>query len=327
MSAASRQVVFLDAGTLPQELTFDSALGIDYRAFDATAADQVPARIAEARVVITNKLRLPAELLRAAPTLKLVCIAAAGTDNVDLEAARGLGIDVHNVPDYGSESVAEHAVATLFALRRALSVYSAAAVDGRWSAAAHFCWTGPRIRDIGGTNFGIVGRGRIGEAVARLARGLGMQVKFAQTPDVPCADDELPLSSLLAQSDAVTLHLPLTPMTRGLMDEHRLSLMKRDAVLINTGRGALVDPRALAGALRGGVIGGAAIDVLDIEPPPADHPLLAADIPNLLLTPHVAWASETAQTRLAGRLRELVQAHFDRAIATGEGRSQLNEPR
>ena len=308
MSAARAQVVFLDAGTLPRGLAFASH-DIDYQAFEATDASQTAARIAAADVVITNKVRLSAALLAKAPRLGLICVAAAGTDNVDLSSAQALGITVRNVPDYGSDSVAEHAIAMLFALRRGVSTYSAAARDGRWSRSPHFCWTGPRIRDVGGSLFGVIGRGRIGESVARLARGLGMRVVFARTPGQPCADDELPLDELLAAADALSLHVPLTPATQGLISQRTLALMKPDAVLINTGRGALVDPQALADALRAGCLGGAAIDVLEVEPPPADHVLLAPDIPNLLLTPHVAWASDAAQARLAARLVELVETH------------------
>jgi glycerate dehydrogenase len=301
------KVVFLDAATLPQPLSFDPRLGIEYRPYDATSPAQVGERIAGATVVITNKVRLDGEQLRAASGLRLVAVAAAGTDNVDVVVAEELGVRVQNVPDYGSDSVAEHAIATLFALRRELLTYAAAAKDGRWTASSHFCWTGPRIRDIGGTRFGVIGRGRIGEAAARLARGLGMTVHFAQTPGMACKDDELPLEDILAQSDAITLHLPLTAQTRGLINAESLARMKRDAVLINTGRGALVDPLALADALRSESIAGAAIDVLEIEPPSPNHPLLDPAVPNLLLTPHVAWASDRAQAKLASRLEQLVE--------------------
>lgn len=301
------RVVFLDAGTLPQGLAFSGDAGVQYTPHDTTAPGEVAGRIAEADIVITNKVRLGASEMRAAPKLRLIAVAAAGTDNIDLASAAELGIAVKNVPDYGSDSVAEHAIAALFALCRALPVYTAAARDGRWSASPHFCWNGPPIRDVAGSRFGIVGRGRIGEAVARIAQGVGMQVTFAQTPDMPCRDDELPLDALLEQSDAITLHLPLTPRTRGLIDAKALRRMRREAILINIGRGALVDASALAVALREGVIAGAAIDVLDVEPPPSDHPLLVAGIPNLLLTPHVAWASDAAQSKLAGRLVDMVR--------------------
>ncbi|MDM0116042.1 NAD(P)-dependent oxidoreductase [Variovorax sp. J22R133] len=300
------KVVFLDAATLPQRLEFDPAYDIDYRAYDSTSAPDVGERIAGATVVITNKVKLGAEVLRAVPNLRLVAVAAAGTDNIDVEAAQELGIRVQNVPDYGSESVAEHAIATLFAIRRQILIYAAAAKDGRWTASSHFCWTGPTIKDLGGSRFGVVGRGRIGEAAARLARGVGMTVHFAETPGFPLKEDELPLDQILAESDAITLHLPLTPETKGLINAESLKRMKAGGVLINTGRGALVDPLALANALRSGAVAGAAIDVLETEPPPSDHPLLDPTIPNLVLTPHVAWASDRAQARLASRLQDLV---------------------
>nr|WP_246312061.1 NAD(P)-dependent oxidoreductase [Aquabacterium terrae] len=303
---------------MPQGLRFGAALPIDVEAHAATSDDRVAQRIADADVIVTNKVPLSADALRGAPKLQLICIAAAGTDNVDLQAAAQQGIGVHNVPDYGSDAVAEHVIATLLALRRGLATYAQAAVDGRWSSAAQFCWHGPMIRDVGGSVLGVVGRGRIGEAAARLARGLGLTVLFARTPGQPCAEDERELDALVREVDALTLHVPLTPQTRGLIGAERLSAMKPTAVLINTGRGALVDPHALAQALRDGRIAGAAIDVLEVEPPPPSHPLLARDIANLLLTPHVAWASEGAQRRLAARLVEIVEAHLRRVIATGE---------
>ncbi|NDI87638.1 NAD(P)-dependent oxidoreductase [Undibacterium crateris] len=299
------KVVFLDAGTLPIPLNFPNN-SILYQAFSATEPEQVVERISGATVVITNKVRLNSGQLESSPQLKLVAVAAAGTDNIDLIVASKLGIRVKNAPDYGSDSVAEHVIATLFALRRHIITYAAAATDGRWSGAQQFCWNGPRIRDLGGSVLGVVGRGRIGQATARLAMGLGMKVLYAQAPGSTQRDDELPLDELLSVADAITLHVPLTDLTRGLIGQNALALMKPDAILINTGRGALVDSHALVSALRNQTIGGAAIDVLDVEPPPPDHPLLATDIPNLLCTPHVAWASHRAQARLAATLIQLV---------------------
>ena len=300
------KVVFLDAATLPTTLRFENPT-VEYTAYPSTAPAGVIERIGDATVVITNKVRLGAAELRSAKQLRLVAVAAAGTDNIDKEAAAQLGIEVANVPDYGSDSVAEHVIATLFALRRHVVTYAAAALDGRWTASEHFCWNGPPISDVGGTVFGVVGRGRIGEAAARLARGLGMQVLFAQTPGKPCREDELPLTELLERADVLTLHVPLTPDTRNMIGKEALARMKRNAVIVNTGRGALIDAEALVAALREGLIGGAAIDVLDAEPPPLHHPLLARDVPNLLVTPHVAWASENAQARLARKLEQLVE--------------------
>lgn len=317
MNSRQYKVVFLDAGSLPRSLQFDSALSVIYDAYDATDADQVAARIADADVVVTNKTRLGAEQLEQAVRLRLIVVAAAGTDNVDMQAAERLGIEVRNVPDYGSDSVAEHVIATLMMLRRALGAYAQAAVDGRWSGAAHFCWHGPVIRGVGGSVLGVVGRGRIGEATAQLARGLGMRVLFARTPGRPCAEDERELDQLFGEVDALTLHVPLTLQTRGLVDAARLASMKPTAVLINTGRGALVDPHALVAALRSGLIAGAAIDVLEVEPPPRAHPFLSGEVPNLLLTPHVAWASESAQASLAAKVGAMVDAHLQARDAAG----------
>lgn len=317
MTPSPNKIVFLDAGSLPRALRFDPARPVDYAPHDATPADRVAERIADADVVITNKTRLDASQLQQARHLRLIVVAAAGTDNIDKQAAERLGIEVRNVPDYGSDSVAEHVIATLLMMRRALGSYAQAAVDGRWSDAAHFCWHGPVIRGVGGSVLGVVGRGRIGEATAQLARGLGMRVLFARTPGLPCAEDERELDALFREVDALTLHVPLTPQTRGLVNAARLSSMKPTAVLINTGRGALVDPQALVEALRAGVIAGAAVDVLEAEPPPRSHPLLAAEVPNLLLTPHVAWASESAQASLAAKVGAIVDAHLEARAAAG----------
>ncbi|CAB3806965.1 NAD(P)-dependent oxidoreductase [Paraburkholderia fynbosensis] len=316
MNTKPLNVVFLDAGTLPYPLDFGNDQAIDYQAFDSTASDEVAARIANADVVITNKIRLQRPELDAAPKLSLIVIAAAGTDNVDIESARARGVEVKNVPDYGTHSVAEHVMATLFALRRDLLTYSAAASDGRWTGSSHFSWTGPKIYDLAGSQLGIVGRGRIGQAVGNLAQSLGMKVLFAEDPaSSGNVGDEAPLQEVLSTSDAISLHVPLTADTRHLINAETLGLMKPHAVLINTARGALVDSAALVDGLQRGIIGGAAIDVLDVEPPPLEHPLLRADVPRLLVTPHVAWASASAQARLASRVCDFVLEHLRRVSA------------
>jgi glycerate dehydrogenase len=306
-----RDVVFLDAATLsaPLDERLAQAGVRSFECYAATTVQEVATRICGARIVISNKVRLAREHLEQASRLELICVAAAGTDNIDLDTARRLGIEVRNVPDYGSRSVAEHVIASMFALRRHLVAYGQAAQDGRWSDSAHFCWHGAAIADVGGSAMGIVGRGRIGEYVAKLAHGLGMSVRFAARPGKPVAADELALPELLARSDVISLHAPLTDQTRTMIDADALALMKPSALLINTARGALVDAQALVCALRERRIGGAAIDVLDVEPPPPSHPLLDRSIPNLLITPHVAWASQAAQRKLADRVVEIVARH------------------
>ena len=304
MTAPSHTIVFLDAASMAKPLEFPDT--VTYRPYSSTQPGEVAERIRDAQVVIVNKVRIDSAAMDAAPQLRLICVAAAGTDNVDIAAATARGIAVRNAPDYGSYSVAEHVIATMFALRRHLPTYQQAALDGRWSSSEHFCWHGPVIGDVGGSVMGIVGRGRIGEATATLARGLGMTVRFATTPGHDLASDELALDDLLAQADVVSLHIPLTEQTRGLIGAKRLRLMKPTAILVNTARGALVEAGALLDALGGNRLGGAAIDVLDVEPPPTTHPLLRERLPNLLVTPHVAWASASAQARLAGMVQQAV---------------------
>lgn len=258
-----------------------------------SAPDQVAERIAGASVVLTNKARLTAELIGNAPGLRGIAVLATGHDIVDGVAARRLGIPVCNVPEYGTASVAQAVFALLLELTNHTGSLAAGVRDGRWSACPDFCYWDAPLLELAGLTFGIVGHGRIGAAVARIARAFGMEVlSHRRNPDPGDVD----LDRLLADSDVVSLHCPLTPETRGLMNAERLARMKPGAILINTGRGPLIDEAALAEALASSHLGGAGLDVLSVEPPAADHPLLRA--PNCLITPHVAWASRAARKRL-----------------------------
>lgn len=258
-----------------------------------SAPEQVAERIARASVVLTNKTRLSAELLEQAPELRGIAVLATGHDIVDGAAARRLGIPVCNVPEYGTASVAQAVFALLLELTNHTGSLAAGVRDGRWSACPDFCYWDAPLQELAGLTFGIVGHGRIGAAVARIARAFGLEVlSHRRTPGPGNVD----LDTLLATSDVVSLHCPLTPETRGLINAERLARMKPGAILINTGRGPLIDEAALAEALASGHLGGAGLDVLSIEPPAADHPLLRA--PNCLITPHVAWASRAARERL-----------------------------
>lgn len=258
-----------------------------------SAPEQVAERIAGASVVLTNKTRLNAELLEQASGLRGIAVLATGHDIVDGAAAGRLGIPVCNVPEYGTASVAQAVFALLLELTNHTGSLAAGVRDGRWSACPDFCYWDAPLQELAGLTFGIVGHGRIGAAVARIARAFGMEVLSHRRNPGP---GDVDLDSLLANSDVVSLHCPLTPETRGLINAERLARMKPGAILINTGRGPLIDEAALAEALASGHLGGAGLDVLSVEPPAADHPLLRA--PNCLITPHVAWASRAARERL-----------------------------
>jgi glycerate dehydrogenase len=262
----------------------------------STQAD-VPARIAGFEAVLANKSVIDGATIRANPQLKLVALTATGVDNVDLSAARAAGVAVCNLRDYCTASVAQHAFAMLLALTHRLADYHALVASGRWQHAGQFSVFPYPFRELRGRVLGIVGYGTLGKAVAGLGRAFGMQIEIANRPGGERADGRRDLDAMLPDLDVLTLHCPLTDATRNLVSRERLAQMKPDAVLINTARGALVDTRALADALRAGQIGGAGIDVLEREPPPPDHPLLDPSIPNLIATPHVAWAAREARQR------------------------------
>jgi len=294
------RVPFLDAASMSVPLSFPDKAGIDYRPYPSTRADQVIERCAESSVVITNKVALNADTLAALPDLKRVCVAATGVDCVDAEAAERHGVQVLNVKGYSTDSVAEHVIAMVMQLLRGSADSARAAVDGRWSESVVFAVHGQPIDELGELTLGIVGRGMIGEAVGWRAAALGLRVRYASASGrPPSGDDECTLDQLYADCDLISLHCPLVPGTRAMIDADSLSRMKPGARLINTARGPLIDDAALVSALREGRLAGAAIDVLDREPPPADHPLLQTDVPNLIVTPHIAWASRPAQQRLA----------------------------
>ncbi len=283
---------------------------LDYYA--ATRPDQVGARIADAGVVISNKVVLDAAALQQARRLRLLCVAATGVNNVDLEAAAKAGVTVCNCRGYGTPAVVQHVFALLLALCARLPEYRQAVRDGRWQRAGQFCLLDFPIRELADKTLGIVGYGELGRGVARVAEAFGMRVLPAQRPGVvEPQEGRVPLPILLPRVDVLSLHCPLTPETRGLIGPWELALMRRDAVLINTARGGLVDEAMLADALRKGALGGAGVDVLSLEPPVAGNPLLAPDIPNLIVTPHCAWGSRESRQRLVGQLAENVRGFFD----------------
>ncbi|KTT35443.1 2-hydroxyacid dehydrogenase [Pseudomonas rhizoryzae] len=307
------RAVFLDYASLdlgdldlaPLRAEFD-----DLALHDATAPAEVAARLAGAQVAIVNKVTLDAAVFAACPELKLVLVTATGTNNIDLEAARAQGVRVCNCQGYGTPSVAQHTLALLLALATRLPDYQADVRAGRWQSASRFCLLDHPIVELEGKTLGLLGLGELGSAVQRLAEAFGMRTLVGQLPGRPARPGSLPLAELLPQVDALTLHCPLTEQTRGLLGAAELAAMKPTAFLVNTARGGIVDEQALADCLRRGHLGGAATDVLTVEPPREGNPLLAGDIPRLIVTPHNAWGSREARQRIVAQLTENAHGHF-----------------
>ncbi|MFK7888206.1 MAG: D-2-hydroxyacid dehydrogenase [Gammaproteobacteria bacterium] len=278
---------------------------------DHTPSERVVERLRGAEVALINKIRLGARELQALPELRYVGLAATGTDNVDLAAAREQGVAVTNIRDYCTPSVAQHVIAMMLTLARRLDRYRSLVRDGHWRAPKPFCLLDEPMRDLSDMTLGIVGYGALARGVEVLARALGMDILIANRPGGPPQPGRVDYTQVLETADVLTLHCPLTPATKHLIDAAALAAMRSSAILINTARGGLVDSAALADALRAGRLGGAGIDVLGVEPPPADEPLLQPDVPNLVLTPHVAWASVKARQRaldeVAANLAAFVQ--------------------
>lgn len=306
--------VFLDTLTMNLEELDTSGLNnvVEYwDFFETTAPEETAERIENADVVITNKVVLDRNLIEGAPKLKLICVCATGTNNIDLDAARERDIPVKNVAGYTGTSLAQHTIALLLALATRWHQYSEDVNNGRWSQSPVFCRLDYPVMELAGKTLGIIGYGDLGQKVARLGEALGMRVLVAASFNGEQKAGRVPLEQLLAESDVISLHCPLTGETEMLVDQQFLSAMKPSAFLINTARGGLVDEAALVAALKGGGIGGAALDVVSVEPPPADHPLLAGDIPNLIITPHNAWISRESRQRLLDGVTQNIAATFD----------------
>ena len=298
----------LDLGDLdlaPLRNCFD-----ELQLFAHTTPDQVIERLKDATVAITNKVVIDAAAMAASPALKLILISATGTNNVDLTAARHHGITVCNCQGYGTPSVAQHTIMLLLNLATRLADYQKAVGDGRWQQASQFCLLDYPIVELQGKTLGLLGHGELGSAVGRLAEAFGMHVLLGQIPGRPARPDRLPLDQLLPQVDALTLHCPLNEHTRHFIGARELAMLKPGAFVVNTARGGLIDEQALADALRNGHLGGAATDVLGVEPPTQGNPLLASDIPRLIITPHNAWGSREARQRIVGQLTENAQGFF-----------------
>lgn len=309
------KIVVLDGYTLnPGDLTWSGlqALG-DVTVHEHSTVEQAVERAAGAAVVLTNKTPLPAATIEQLSDLRYIGVLATGFNIVDVDAARARDIPVCNVPTYGTASVAQAALAHLLNLTQRVGEHARAVAENRWATCRDFSFWDHPLVELEGLTFGVIGFGRIGRRAAELARAFGMTIlAHTRTPD-PAVDwaEFVEVDELLARSDVVSLHCPLTPETENIIDARRLDLMKPTAFLINTSRGPLIDEHALRAALDQGAIAGAGLDVMGVEPPAADHPLYGA--PNCYITPHNAWATAAARRRLLDTVVDNVRAFLDGA--------------
>lgn len=305
------RIVFLDRDTIaPQIAVRRPAFEHTWEEHPRTGPEELAGRLGgDAAIVITNKVPLRAESLGRASGLKLVAVAATGTDVVDIGYCRDHGIAVCNIRGYAVNTVPEHTFALIFALRRNLLAYAEAVRRGRWQQSGQFCFFDYPIGDLAGSNLGIIGEGVLGQRVAEIGRALGMRIMFAAHKGrSDLGPLYTPWDEVMETSDVITLHAPLMPQTRNMIGMAEFRAMRRRPILINTARGGLVDEADLATALREGMIAGAGFDVLTSEPPSDDNPLLGLlDAPNFILTPHVAWASDEAMQTLADQLIDNIE--------------------
>lgn len=304
--------VFLDLATLDRG---DMDLNPLTSALDTLSChptstrEQTLHRVRQAEVIITNKVHISREVIAAAPQLRLVCLAATGYNNVDIEAANAAGVRVCNIRDYCTDAVAQHVFALILSLNQRLEQYGQALDNNAWRHSPQFCLLDWPFRELSGQTLGIVGYGVLGQAVGRLAQAFGMRIRIAQRPGgQDTRPDRTPLADLLEEVDILSLHCPLTPETEQLIDAAALARMKPEALLINTARGGIVDSKALVQALEAGKLGGAGIDVLRQEPPIDGDPLLDFQSPRLIVTPHIAWASVEARQRALDAITENILA-------------------
>jgi glycerate dehydrogenase len=309
------KAVFLDFATVGPGIDIGSldAL-VDLTRHAATSPEDVASRIRGHEIVIVNKAKVSRRALAEAPGVKLVTIVATGTDNVDLDAARDAGIAVTNIRDYCNAAVVQHVFALVLALTQSLHRYSRLVHTGAWQRSETFALFDYPIRELAGLDLGVVGYGSLGRAVGEFGRCLGMNVLVSARPGVASEavpPDRLPFDEVVRVADVLSLHCPLTDATRHMLDRARFEQMKPGAIVINTARGGLIDSADLVAALSEGRIGGAGIDVLAEEPPRDADPLLAADLPNLIVTPHIAWAAREARQRALDQVAENIAAFLN----------------
>lgn len=303
--------VFLDYATVSRDdvdaAPLRGALG-ELILHDVTAAADIPARVRDADAILANKCPIGAVEMDAAPALKLIALAATGYNNIDLAAAKSRNIAVTNIRAYCTPAVVQHVFALMLALNQKLDGYRTLLADGAWKDAPQFTLLDYPFHELAARTLGVIGHGELGSAVARVAAAFGMRVLVAEHMGRTPRAGRVAFETVLREADVLSLHCPLTPQTERLIDAAALRLMKRDAILINTARGALVDEAALADALRAGDIGGAGIDVLSQEPPVDGNPLLDPTVPNLIVTPHIAWAALESRQRAIDQMADCIAA-------------------
>ena len=304
-------VCFLDRETLRSDIIIRRPdFSHTWTDHDSTSPDQVHARTVNADIIITNKVALTADIIAESNELKMIAVAATGVDHIDLEACRKAGIIVSNIRNYALCTVPEHVIGMILTLRRKVLRYRSEVINGRWQEEGGFCFFDQPIHDVHGAVLGIIGYGALGQATARMAHALGMQVQYVSPSSKP--DDvaqPVDLDTLLTTSDVISLHCPLTRETHHLLNAAVFARMKPEVIIVNTSRGAVIDEQALAEALTHKQVAAAAIDVLPQEPPARDSPLMnLADRTNVILTPHIAWASQQAMQTLADQLIDNIEA-------------------
>ena len=300
-------IVFLERDTLRASLRRPSFEHV-WRDYGSTLPGEVFERLEDATVAVVNKLPLRADVLERLPGLRLIAVAATGTDNIDLEFCRARRIEVRNVRGYARETLPEHVLMLALALSRRLPGYQEDVRAGLWQEAGQFCLHTREMRDLHGSVLGLFGYGTLGRGVERLARAFGMEVLISERKGAGgLRDGRTPFEEVLGRADVLSLHVPLNEETRDMIGARELARLKPSAILINCARGGVVDEAALASALREGRLGGAGVDVLSADPPAAGNPLLDPTLPNLIVTPHVAWAGRQAQQKLADRLIDNIE--------------------
>lgn len=305
------KIVFLDSTAIPKHIPIPRpAFPHQWIEYEHTSPEQVVERMHDAEIAVTSKVIFSREVMAQLPKLKLIAITATGTNNVDLIAAKELGIRVKNVTGYSATTVPEHVLGLIFALKHSLMSWYRDQLSAKWADSKQFCYFDYPITDVKGSVLGIVGKGCLGSEIGRLATALGMKVLYAERQDATTIrEGYTAFGEVLKQADILTLHCPLTETTQNLINMQTLALMKKGALLINTGRGPLVDEQALVAALESGHLGGAAVDVLVQEPPTKENSIIqaATRLPNLIVTPHIAWAADSAVTTLVNKVKQNIE--------------------